>query len=114
MHLFIIFIEYIENKSKPWQALGKMSKEVAQTIILKASSSNSPHYNFEEFGVLNEIRSQMDFALASQQESLSKLIVFDMDNTILRGRFIDTCADKFNFICHNFIFVTSKKQMNDF
>jgi len=107
-------IGYIENKSKPWQALGKMSKEVAQTIILKASSSNSPHYNFEEFGVLNEIRSQMDFALASQQESLSKLIVFDMDNTIqqeslsklivfdmdntiLRGRFIDTCADKFNF-----------------
>ena len=90
-------IGYIENKSKPWQALGKMSKEVAQTIILKASSSNSPHYNFEEFGVLNEIRSQMDFALASQQESLNKLIVFDMDNTILRGRFIDTCADKFNF-----------------
>lgn len=28
-------IGYIENKSKPWQELGKMSKEVAQTIISK-------------------------------------------------------------------------------
>ncbi len=25
-------IGYIENKSKPWHALGKMSKEVVQTI----------------------------------------------------------------------------------
>ena len=25
------------------------------------------------------------------------MVVFDMDNTLLRGRFIDTCADRFNF-----------------
>lgn len=90
-------IGYIENKSKPWQALGKMSKEVAQTIIMKAASSKNPHYNFEELGVLNEIRSQMEFALDNQLGTLSKLVVFDMDNTLLQGRFIDTCADKFNF-----------------
>ncbi|MBX7110137.1 MAG: HAD-IB family phosphatase [Chitinophagales bacterium] len=92
-----IEIGYLENKSKPWQALGKMSKEVAQTIILKAASSKNPHYNFEELGVLNEIRSQMDFALDSQLNTLDKLIVFDMDNTLLKGRFIDTCADTFSF-----------------
>ena len=90
-------IGYIENKSKPWQALGKMSKEVAQTIIMKAASSKNPHYNFEELGVLNEIRSQMEFAFDTHLNSLSKLIVFDMDNTLLRGRFIDHCADHFNF-----------------
>ena len=88
-------IGYLENKSKPWQALGKMSKEVAQTIILKAASSKNPNYNFEEMGVLNEIRSQMDLALGNQLSALNKLIVFDMDDTLLQGRFIDKCAEKF-------------------
>ncbi|BDQ11919.1 MAG: HAD-IB family phosphatase [Chitinophagaceae bacterium] len=90
-------IGYIENKSKPWQALGKMSKEVAQTIIIKAANSNNPRYNFEELGVLNEIRSQMDLALHANLNSMEKLIVFDMDNTLLRGRFIDACAERFDF-----------------
>jgi len=74
-----------------------MSKEVAQTIIIKASSSGNPHYNFEEFGVLSEIRSQMEFALNKQQETFNKLLIFDMDNTLLRGRFIDTCAERYGF-----------------
>lgn len=90
-------IGYLENKSKPWQALGKMSKEVAQAIIVKAALSKNPNYNFEELGVLSEIRSQMDFALGNQLVELNKLIVFDMDNTILIGRFIDICAEKFDF-----------------
>jgi glucosyl-3-phosphoglycerate synthase len=90
-------IGYLENKSKPWQALGKMSKEVAQAIILKASVSKNPNFNFEELGALNEIRSQMEFALENQLGELNKLIVFDMDNTILRGRFIDICAETFGF-----------------
>lgn len=88
-------IGYLENKSKPWQALGKMSKEVAQAIIMKASSSKNPRYNFEELGALNEIRSQMEFALENHLGELNKLVVFDMDNTILRGRFIDTCTEAF-------------------
>ena len=88
-------IGYLENKSKPWQALGKMSKEVAQAIIMKAASSKNPRYNFEELGALNEIRSQMEFALENHLGELNKLVVFDMDNTILRGRFIDTCTEAF-------------------
>lgn len=90
-------IGYIENKSKPWQALGKMSKEVAQAIIVKASTSNSPNYNFEELGVLNEIRSQMEFAIQDQLKNLEKIVIFDMDNTLLMGRFIDICANQFGF-----------------
>lgn len=90
-------IGYIENKSKPWQALGRMSREVAGCIILKASLSQNPNYNFEELGVLNQIRSQMDFALENHLQGLSKLIVFDMDNTLLQGRFIDVCAKHYGF-----------------
>lgn len=92
-----VLIGYIENKSKPWQALGKMSKDVAQAIIFKASSSKNPNFNFEELGVLNEIRSQMEFGLRQDLANLSKMIVFDMDNTLLKGRFIDICATTFGF-----------------
>lgn len=28
---------------------------------------------------------------------MRKMVVFDMDNTLLQGRFIDTCAKKYNF-----------------
>lgn len=99
MHARIKEVEigYIENKSKPWQALGKMSKEVAQTIIAKAAASKNPNYNFEELGVLHEIRSQMELAVDNQLKDFNKLVVFDMDNTLLRGRFIDVCADKYGF-----------------
>ncbi|HZK97175.1 MAG TPA: HAD-IB family phosphatase [Prolixibacteraceae bacterium] len=99
MHVRVKEVEigYLENKSKPWQALGEMSKEVAQAIILKAASSKNPHYNFEELGALNEIRSQMEFALENQLNTLDKLVVFDMDNTLVEGRFIDICAIKFEF-----------------
>ncbi|WP_298412433.1 HAD-IB family phosphatase, partial [Hydrotalea sp.] len=88
-------IGYIENKSKPWHALGKMSKEVAQTIILKAASSKNAHYNLEELSVMNEIRSQMEFALTEDMPENKKLILFDMDNTLLKGRFIDAFAEKY-------------------
>ncbi len=97
MRMKEVEIGYLENKSKPWRALGRMSREVAQTIILKAASTENPNYNFEELGVLNEIRSQMETALKGPQFGLDKLIVFDMDNTLLQGRFIDACAEQFSF-----------------
>lgn len=102
MHLQNILIRevdigYIENKSKPWHELGKMSKEVAHTIIQKAALIKNPNFNFGELGVLQEIRSQMEFALESQIVNLNKMVVFDMDNTLLKGRFIDTCAEVFDF-----------------
>jgi phosphoserine phosphatase SerB len=102
MHLMNVRIKeveigYLDNKSKPWQALGKMSKEVAQTIIAKAAASNNPNYNLEDLGVLHQIRSQMELAVDSGVQEFNKLVVFDMDNTLLRGRFIDVCAEKFGF-----------------
>lgn len=97
MHVRIKEVEigYIENKSKPWHALGEMSKEVAQTIILKAAGSKNAHYNLEELSVMNEIRSQMEFALTEYLPQTKKLILFDMDNILLKGRFIDAFAEKY-------------------
>ncbi|MBP6687318.1 MAG: HAD-IB family phosphatase [Lacibacter sp.] len=90
-------IGYIDNKSKPWQALGKMSKEVSRAIIQKAMQQNKPNANLEELQSFSEIRDQMDFAIRESVIGLEKIAIFDMDNTILRGRFIDNCARLYGF-----------------
>lgn len=90
-------IGYIDNKSKPWQALGKMSKEVSRAIIQKAMQQNKPNATLEELQSFSEIRDQMEFAIRESLKGLDKIAIFDMDGTILRGRFIDTCAKLYGF-----------------
>jgi glucosyl-3-phosphoglycerate synthase len=90
-------IGYLDNKSRPWQELGKMSKEVSQTIISKALQQNKPNATLEELQSFSEIRDQMEFAIRESLQGLEKMIIFDMDNTLLQGRFIDTCAKFYGF-----------------
>jgi len=90
-------IGYIENKSKPWEALGKMSKEVAKAIITKAQQQNPEDVTEEKVKSIEEINRQMNYALQENLSGFHKMAVFDMDNTILKGRFIDACAKKFGF-----------------
>jgi glucosyl-3-phosphoglycerate synthase len=90
-------IGYIENKSKPWEALGKMSKEVAKAIITKAQQQNPDDVTEEAVKSLEEINRQMHDVLQENLSHFHKMAVFDMDDTILKGRFIDACAKKFGF-----------------
>ena len=90
-------IGYIENKSKPWEALGKMSKEVSRAIIRKAHGQHSIGLTEEEVISLETINSEMNKVLKEELAAFHKMIVFDMDDTILKGRFIDECAKKFGF-----------------
>ncbi len=90
-----INIGYIENDSKPLHELGKMSKEVASAIIKKAFSQNSKAVSMEEFQSINVIRDQMEIAFSEQLKDAKKMVVFDMDDTILLGRFVDTYAKQF-------------------
>ena len=90
-------IGYIENKSKPWEALGKMSKEVSRAIIRKAHGQHSAELTKEEVISLETINSEMNKVLKEELAAYHKMIVFDMDDTILKGRFIDECAKKFGF-----------------
>ena len=90
-------IGYIDNKSRPWQALGKMSKEVSRAIIQKAMKKDKSNVTLEELQSFSEIRDQMDFAIRESLLGLEKMAIFDMDNTLLRGRFIDSCARLFGF-----------------
>lgn len=90
-----INIGYIENDSKPLHELGKMSKEVASAIIKKAFSQNSSAVSMEEFQSINIIRDQMEIAFTEQLKDAKKMVAFDMDDTILKGRFVDTFVEKF-------------------
>lgn len=90
-------IGYIENKSKPWEALGKMSKEVSRTILHKAQGSAKE--NFSEYDVhsMETINREMNKVLRENLSGFHKMAVFDMDDTILKGRFINECAREFGF-----------------
>ena len=89
-------IGYIENKSKPWEALGKMSKEVSRAIIRKAHG-HTAELTEEEVSSLETINREMNKVLKEELASFHKMIIFDMDDTILKGRFINECAKKFGF-----------------
>lgn len=89
-------IGYIENKSKPWESLGNMSKEVSKTIIRKAHRL-SEEFTEENVSSLETINSEMNKVLKEELAGFHKMIVLDMDNTVLKGRFIDEAAKKFGF-----------------
>ena len=88
-------IGLIQHKMKQWQELTHMSREVAKAILKRAVNSSLANLNSLE--TINIIRDQMEFAIKETLSTLKKMIIFDMDNTILNGRFIDKAAITFGF-----------------
>jgi len=84
----------IENQMQQLEQLGKMSKEVAKTIMKKSGKLSQ---NLEIFENIQVIREQMEFAIKESLFTLRKIAIFDMDNTLLRGSFIQTAAKAFGF-----------------
>lgn len=81
----------IQNKVKLWNK-SQMASEVIRTILKKTAIFSLA--NLEEIEVFEEVRNQMEFAIRERLLTMKKMIVFDMDQTILRGSFIDTLAKK--------------------
>jgi len=90
-------IGYIENKSKPWQALGKMSGEVSRAIISKAQRQHNNELTKESVNSMEAIQREMNNVLRENLSVYQRMIVLDMDDTILISRFIDKCAEAFGF-----------------
>lgn len=85
----------IENKSKPWQALGKMSREVSKAILKRAEIKKI--FNLDELETMNIIQDEMENSINESITKLNKLIIFDMDDTILLDRFIYKMSEKYDF-----------------
>ena len=90
-----INIGYIKHKMKQWQELSFMSREVARAILKRVTQSSM--INLDSLETINIIRDQMALAIKEKLYVLKKMIIFDMDNTILNGRFIDKAALTFGF-----------------
>lgn len=90
-----INIGSIENRMQSLEQLGKMSKAVASTIIDKAAKFGKK--NLEVLENIQVIREQMEFAINEKSKLLSKIAIFDMDNTLLTKSFIHSCSIKFGF-----------------
>jgi glucosyl-3-phosphoglycerate synthase len=85
----------IENKMKQWRELGRMSREVSRAILKRTKTD--PDFSLDSLGTINIIRDQMELAIKESLAPLKKMIIFDMDNTILQGRFVYEAAKEFNF-----------------
>jgi glucosyl-3-phosphoglycerate synthase len=88
-------IGYIENRMQSWEQLGKMSREVSKSILKRVKSIDVR--NLETLENISVIRTQMDYAIRESLIGLEKMIIFDMDNTLLEGSFIVTAAEEFKF-----------------
>lgn len=88
-------IGYIENRMQSWEQLAKMSNEVSRAILTRAELIKQS--NLEILENISIIRDQMDFAIKESVSGLKKMLIFDMDNTILHHSFITTLAGKYKF-----------------
>ncbi|MFH0931252.1 MAG: HAD-IB family phosphatase [Candidatus Zixiibacteriota bacterium] len=90
-----INIGKIEHKMKQWQQLSGMSREVSRAILKRALKYSKT--NLDELGTINIIRDQMEFAIKETSIGLRKIVIFDLDNTIFEGRFIEKAAGALGF-----------------
>jgi glucosyl-3-phosphoglycerate synthase len=88
-------IGYIENRMQSWEQLGKMSREVSRSILKRVKSIEVN--NLETLENISVIRTQMDYAIRESLIGMEKMIIFDMDNTLLEGSFITAAAEEFKF-----------------
>jgi hypothetical protein len=74
-----------------------MSKEVSRAIISKAHSQNHAEISEEEIHALETVNREMNKTLREELSGFHRMAIFDMDDTILKGRTIDAFAREFGF-----------------
>jgi len=85
----------IEHKMKPWHQLGRMSREVSKAILRRVTGQSLT--TLDTLGTISIITDQMEYAIRETVAGLKKMALFDMDNTILMGRFIEKASQRFGF-----------------
>jgi len=88
-------IGYIENRMQSLEELGKMSKEVSRAILKRAALIKQS--NLQILENISVIRDQMEFAIKESVLGLKKMLIFDMDNTVLHHSYILSLATKYKF-----------------
>jgi glucosyl-3-phosphoglycerate synthase len=90
-----VCIGEVENDRQPLHVLGRMAKQVANAIFKRVNIFDGNRRQEGESAPL--MREQVEFALKEMVRQPRKMIVFDMDNILLQGSFIQTAAERFGF-----------------
>jgi len=85
----------IETDRHPLHVLGRMAKQVANAIFKRVNIFDGGRRQTDE--TPHMMREQVEFALKELDRQPKKMIVFDMDYTLLQGSFIRTAAQRFGF-----------------
>ena len=90
-----VCIGEVENDRQPLHVLGRMAKQIAGAIFKRVNIFDSGRQ--EEDQASHPMREQVEFALKEMIRHPKKMIVFDMDYTLLQGSFIRAAAERFGF-----------------
>ncbi len=85
----------LDHKMKPWHQLTRMSRDVSLAILKHAASLSLAQ--LENLETISMIRNQMENAINLTVKKIKKMAIFDLDNTLLEGRFIEKAAEYFDF-----------------
>jgi len=89
-----VCIGEVENDRQPLHVLGRMAKQVANAIFKRVNIFDASRRQEESVPMMRE---QVEFALKELVKQPRKMIVFDMDQVLLQGSFIQTAAERFGF-----------------
>jgi glucosyl-3-phosphoglycerate synthase len=90
-----VCIGEVEHDMKPLHVLSRMAKQVANAIFKRVNIFDGGRRQEED--ATPAMREQVEFALKELVRQPKKMIVFDMDHTLLQGSFIQKAAEQFGF-----------------
>src|SRR5258708_3035374 len=90
-----VCIGEVESDRQPLHVMGRMAKQVANAIFKRVNIFDGGRRQEEDSSHI--MREQVEFALKELVRQPKKMIVFDMDNTLLQGSFIQAAAEQFGF-----------------
>jgi phosphoserine phosphatase SerB len=85
----------VESDGQPLHVLSRMAKQVANAIFKRVNIFDGNRQQDDD--APPAMREQVEFALKEMVRQPRKMIVFDMDNTLLQGSFIQKAAEQFGF-----------------
>ena len=91
-----VCIGEVEDDRQPLHVLGRMAKQVANAIFKRVNIFDTGRRH-EQDDPAQLMREQVEFALKELVRQPKKMIVFDMDNVLIQGSFIQAAATTFGF-----------------
>ncbi len=91
-------IGHIQHDSRPLEALGDMARQVVRVILDRAARYGrlDPHQLVEVQEIERRAESELSIITQRLGNQVQRLALFDMDGTLIRGRFAWAMAQRFN------------------